>query len=1281
MPARNLMVIALRKELLGPRGGSFEYIDGDPRSEYLVGVLEPKDYIRGAFAFYGRSDIQTIEAGVGEDDDVSSEVEPAELGLQLDPRALPKTMGISFMVDGNASPFIALCATWARYLKSEQGWTRRPSKFLKHNIDVRENGSLYENEGIRISLTTARTPQGHYHVSIYFINETPLPEGGYPRTEDHIFQPQLRIVVEEGARLSSIIGEEEEDPEESNLSLLYRKRAAMARGHLCGATWKSVDPERPPKQSNDLNLKDNPFIWTDGEIIEEPDRSLFANPDARTEYLPCYPIEQVKMEPPEEASLEELKAEVLSDIWDVKNITVLLDPILEAYSLWIEKQTNLASNLEKRYREAAGRHLDLCRTSEHRIREGLDLLKSGDDVRLAFCFMNKVMNTQSIWKTGQPLVWRLFQIAFILQCIPSIAQDDHSDRLMCDLLWFPTGGGKTEAYLGLSIFALALRRRRGRSDETNGAGTGVLSRYTLRLLTIQQFRRALSAITACDYLRVKNWRPKGYPENEKELWGKSRFSIGLWVGQDVTPNRLIDHKGWDRFQNRPVRYPGAVSRLMGFQVYRGTGVKIKRMGENEPAQIMNCPACDSILAIPKKQSLPPKEYQIHFIIKSSVRPSPKKSTMEGLGFSVSDLDVTNLPNSGYYVLSLRFSCSHKLGADHIDKWWHDHIFPALGSKCKKMFARASCPGYFLRRWDIQQEPVDFEIHCPNPKCELNKVEWFEYVPASKGKQLSPILPPFQIPHKKGIGYGVPISGYVVDDQLYHRCPSLVISTVDKFARLPFEPRAAALFGNVTKFDSCWGFYRDTAPPDRGDLHRGEIYSVPRFEPPELIIQDELHLIEGPLGSMVGIYETAIENLAGKLKNGNWIRPKYVASSATIRHAASQVSAIFDRKLFVFPPPGISIDDNFFSSTEEAHPLDSQSPGRLYVGVCAPGHGPHTPTIRIWTALLKKAYELRLSYGSDNIEADQFWTIIGYFNAIRELAAALGLYRADMRERLRQINGQVRPLEVYLELSSRMESAEIPITLKQLSSFPDNNVDAVFSTSMFGTGVDVDRLGLMVVHGQPKTTANYIQATGRVGRKLGGLVVTFLRAPRPRDLDHYEFFVGYHRCLSKYVEPITVHPFSPRARERAFGPLAVTLLRNAEAIGGETVSPEWVPEDLYVKTGGVVTTSGSRTMRTRRKSSEVLAIIDALEKRSQNQPRGCRPSSNICHNEIASELDKWQAAAKSSLSLVYYESTMIRKPQNPVVLGDPQHESGGLPVVFRNTPQSLREVESTTTFEG
>jgi len=465
------------------------------------------------------------------------------------------------------------------------------------------------------------------------------------------------------------------------------------------------------------------------------------------------------------------------------------------------------------------------------------------------------------------------------------------------------------------------------------------------------------------------------------------------------------------------------------------------------------------------------------------------------------------------------------------------------------------------------------------------------------------------------------------------------------------------------------------------MPEGDVCSVPRFEPPELIIQDELHLIEGPLGSMVGIYETAIDNLSSKEKDGKWIKPKYVASSATIRNASAQVQATFNRMISIFPAPGTTIDDNFFSHDTSSNPIKSNSPGRLYLGICAPGRGPQTPTIRIWTALLREAYNLRQKNGGDDIESDQFWTVVGYFNAIRELAAALGLFRADIRERIRQTGGLTRPLDSFIELSSRMESSEIPTALKQLSTFPNNPIDAVFSTSMFGTGVDVDRLGLMIVHGQPKTTANYIQATGRVGRKMAGLVVTFLRATRPRDLDHYEFFVGYHQSLSRFVEAITVHPFSPRAREIALGPVAISLLRNAETIFGEKVSTAWVPEDRYNRVRGRVVQSGSRIITNRYNSKEVKAIFNAIDERSKNQPIGCKPPVGVTRKEIVSDFDKWKATAESNPSLIYYEPTLVSLPTSPVVLGDPQHYAADFPVVFRNVPQSLREVESTTTFEG
>jgi hypothetical protein len=248
----------------------------------------------------------------------------------------------------------------------------------------------------------------------------------------------------------------------------------------------------------------------------------------------------------------------------------------------------------------------------------------------------------------------------------------------------------------------------------------------------------------------------------------------------------------------------------------------------------------------------------------------------------------------------------------------------------------------------------------------------------------------------------------------------------------------------------------------------------------------------------------------------------------------------------------------------------------------------------------------------------------------------------------------------------------------MTKFPNNTVDAVFATSMFGTGVDVDRLGLMVVHGQPKTTSSYIQATGRVGRQMGGLVITFLRATRPRDLDHYEFFNGYHRSLARHVEPITVYPFSPRARERVMGPLSVAILRNSKNILNVPVNVKWALENdprLHMKN---FVDFGPTRMRTEKNSNEIKKLLQIVEDRARDQPNQIKPKGDSCRNELDSDLDNWKSTASDD-QLMYYEQTLTKIPEYPVVLGDPQHKAQNKRVVFENAPSSLRDVEAGATF--
>ncbi len=694
--------------------------------------------------------------------------------------------------------------------------------------------------------------------------------------------------------------------------------------------------------------------------------------------------------------------------------------------------------------------------------------------------------------------------------------------------------------------------------------------------------------------------------------------------------------------------------------------------------MFKCPCCLALLAIPSA-GLAGSEHSLFWVVKARSRPAIRADQLDYPPFTVKEVNVlSGLPNQDFYVLHVKFSTTEdSITDDKIREWWRKLVESKSGGRLA--CSAASRPGYFIRHsLHVHHYPVDFEIHCPNPSCLLSKTEWFEKIPSDGNSAHLEPIEPFRINGNKDSWYGIPISAFTVDAQIYARCPSVIIATVDKFARLPFEPRAAAIFGNVNLYDTIWGYGRNTAPPDSAGARTGNIINVNPFHPPDLIIQDELHLIEGPLGSMVGLYECAVDILCTTYANSRETRPKYIASTATTRNAATQVSSLFERRFAQFPPHGVSATDNFFSRYKEGHPLSDDKPGRIYVGVCCPGKGPQTPVVRIWTSLLQEAERLRRNRGGIvDHDLDYFWTVVGYFNAVRELAQAAKLYREDiplrMQEPPRAANRRNIEDRLLLELSSNKDSSEIPSILEQLER-EGSQIDAVLATSMFGTGVDIDRLSLMIVHGQPKTTSSYIQATGRVGRSKGGLVVTFLRSTRPRDLDHYEFFTGYHRALYRYVEPVTVFPFSPRAYEKARGPVAVALLRNASYVSGVRVDPGWTEEDPSPKRRRA---SGSRRMSSHRMDPEIEAIIKILEVRAQEQTGNQRPIPCSITDYIRSEFEDWENLSNMYSDLLYAESTYSHQAKHPVVLGDPQHRVS----VFESTPQSMREVESTTRFAG
>ena len=597
----------------------------------------------------------------------------------------------------------------------------------------------------------------------------------------------------------------------------------------------------------------------------------------------------------------------------------------------------------------ASGHLDECSEACTRIRSGIELLERDPVAWEAFQLASRAMHTvrsRAEWhRAGRPatgpvddgILWYPFQLAFILLCLPGIVDESATDRELVDLLWFPTGGGKTEAYLGLISFVVFHRRIRRGAD---GAGVTALMRYTLRLLTIQQFERAASLICSCEAIR----------REQPERLGQVPISLGLYVGQAGTPNTREEA----RAQLKKLR----------------AGVTLE---QGNPVQLKSCPWCRT------------------------------------------ELDERN------YNLSV--------------------------DRSRLIIA---CP----------------EGHCP-------------------------------------FHSGLPI--VVVDDDVYDHHPTLIIATADKFAGVAWQPQAHAIFN----------LDREGTPP------------------PELIVQDELHLIAGPLGTLAGLYEAAIDGAASV----HGVRPKVVASTATIRRAQAQTIALFARPVRQFPPPGIDSRDSFFA-VEAAR---SRRGTRQYLGLMAPGSSQTTLLVRSYARLLQSAYASTAGHAA----VDPYWTLLGYFNSLRVLSGARMQVHNDVEDRLKLLEPEDddrRPIDKVIELTSRESSADIPGYLDQLNTSGPDALDVVLATNMISVGVDIDRLGLMVVMGQPQGTAEYIQATSRVGRRYPGLVVVLLNSARSRDRSHYESFAGYHGALYRQVESSSVTPYSPRARDRALHAALVASVR-------------------------------------------------------------------------------------------------------------------------------------------
>lgn len=795
---------------------------------------------------------------------------------------------------------------------------------------------------------------------------------------------------------------EQLDPDEQSLALLYRESATWGIGHGCAAGWDADYGQTPAIIYADvMPAVELPSMTPDIEINGSPIRLSMRD-------------------------LSNLSDDGSGHVWKS------LNDLVEGYEAWLQQRSVEITSLDADYAGVAARHIKSCEDCLNRIKAGVERLKTDSKSRQAFRLANLAMLLQQIstkqlfkrhleWHESSRTVrpqgehqspwsiyqndlvdrsklgsWRAFQVAFLLMSLEGICDEKSPDREIVDLVWFPTGGGKTEAYL--AVMAFYMFRERFEPEGGDGAhrrdGTNVLMRYTLRMLTTQQFQRAASLICSMEYLRRHS------DELGIQRIRGGRFSLGLWIGGDGSPNRIKEAEA-------------AVTK------YRRSSEQY----EGNPLVLTECPWCRAEIGRYDGQK---------------PRMAPELSATE----------------------------------------WNSRRVRGIV--------------------DSNDGP---RLLCPDRACEYGQEQEDTWLPVE-----------------------------VIDERIYQQPPSLVIGTADKLAMIAYRPSAGVLFGRRKINDKI----------------------VQAAIPPGLIIQDELHLISGPLGTMYALYEGLFERLCSYKKDNKWIKPKIIASTATIRGADDQVKALYNRNsIQLFPSPGLKMGDSFFGK----HARDENGKlrdGRLYLGVHASDYGSIlTAQVRAFAAALFRPW----FFAAEN--RDPWWTLLAFYNSIRELGGARTLFDSDIRSRLKFMFNREgfapdnrRNLPIVEELTSRLSQAGIVQMMDRLSAPYDESgkrltVDACLASSIIEVGVDIERLSLMGVVGQPKTTATYIQVTGRVGRRWWerpGLILMIYSPSKSRDRSHFEQFHSYHRRLYERVEPTTATPFAISAIDRGLSGALIAWAR-------------------------------------------------------------------------------------------------------------------------------------------
>ncbi len=835
---------------------------------------------------------------------------------------------------------------------------------------------------VKILLANARK---HPHSKFSFVNET--------LNRKCLFQCSISIESSNLEPYKSYLADNPFDEEVNLIEYQYRNLKSYGIGHSISVVWDK-DNVKP--------------AWIATTFLPEIDIPSVSN-GFRTE------------------------EEYLKEIANVKNLSIWsslsqketcekLTAFVWAYQNWITKQQQVAKEESLEYQKLSDDLIKKQIANKDRLLRNIDILRSNNQAFQCFQLANTAMFIQMVISRdkrfgsvekeaieitdgkdvyanlsffeeydGQNITYRPFQLAFLLLNLEGIIDPNCKERNeVVDLIWFPTGGGKTEAYLAVTAFTILWRRL---TNPDNYEGVSVIMRYTLRLLTAQQFERASRLIVALDFLRTK--------KPELKL-GNTPISIGMWVGMATSPNTIKEAS--------------------------------EKIGNN----------------------VNPKNDSIQYAINQLNQPNPTYSLVTAKQKNI--FQISACPWCGCELITKRKNILNNI--------------------------------HFTQAFSITKNK--FKITCNNTSCNFHSQN------------------------------GLPID--VIDESLYNQPPTLLFATVDKFAMLSHQENAHRFFNSLSE-----GL------------------------PPDLIIQDELHLLNGPLGSIVGLFEILVERLCSK--NGR--KPKIIASTATTRNTKEQIESLYGgRDVNIFPPQGISYDDNYFSQV-------TNKSLRKYIGFMPTGKTMIDTQVKAMLPTLLYARILLHQVGEEkNQDLSDYWTIVSYYNSLKQVGKIYNKVGDEILAELRRLHNRFLPKHLDFnykgivnrttELTSRVESTKIKNVLKDLEKkwgleeekkYVKDTVDLVLASNMFSVGIDIGRLNVMVMNGQPKNVAEYIQASSRVARSREGLVVNLLDANLAREKSYFENYIPFHQAYYKFVEPLTVTPFTEITFYKVLNGILVGYMRH------------------------------------------------------------------------------------------------------------------------------------------